>query len=206
VRQPAACSASFLRCPSTDPRVARPRRDTRRQGRVPRSAGAVTRPAVCNTSSRRGSEHAALLQQWRQGAWACGQWPCGADSEGAEIDCYAVSRIVPDKVGTIQRIRRPTRDEDLPSFVVGAAHGSVGTVAVIAAALGCIVVLSGFDGLTVSLRPLFRTGPEGDDGAGRIKTGRRSPIRPASSTNERNGRRLRAAGSRRQRKQCASFT
>jgi hypothetical protein len=83
---------------------------------------------------------------------------------------------------------------------------SVGTVAVIAAVLGCIVVLSGFEGLTVSLRPLFRTGPEGDDGAGRIKTGRRSPIRPASSTNERNGRRLRAAGSRRQRKQCASFT
>jgi hypothetical protein len=30
---------------------------------------------------------------------------------------------------------------------------SVGTVAVIAAVLGCIVVLSGFDGLTVSLRP-----------------------------------------------------
>jgi hypothetical protein len=48
---------------------------------------------------------------------------------------------------------------------------SVGTVAVIAAVLGCIVVLSGFEGLTVSLRPLFRTGPEGDDGAGRIKNG-----------------------------------
>jgi hypothetical protein len=75
------------------------------------------------------------------GAWACGQGPCGAGSEGAD---QLLGNSPIDKGGktpAYQGVRRGMKIFHLSWWVLPMV--SVGTAAVIAAVLGCIV--SGFD-------------------------------------------------------------
>jgi hypothetical protein len=105
VRQPAACSASFCRARATDPTDgAAPPRYTA-SGPRPEIGGTVTSSLGVQYPHR--AEAADTQRSSSKGAKARGHVANGHVARTAKvpIDCYAVSRIVPDKVGTIQRIR-----------------------------------------------------------------------------------------------------
>ena len=124
VRATGRVFGEFLRCPSSrSTGGAAPPRYTASGPRPEIGAGPSLVPR-CAIPHR---AEAADTQRSSIGAKARGHVAKGHVARTAKvpINCYVNSLIIPDKVGTTQRLRRPTRDEDLPSLVVGAAHGLV---------------------------------------------------------------------------------